>query len=558
MTSKNNLPFLPGYNSTMPSGNRHHKTQMFEVRNGVHGEIDREVAQARQIGLATNPINPFNVSLSDTFQPKGDFSDLKAKPYRTVKKCLAEPPSVIEPWLAYDRKVLRFYAYFKEAVHASPLETERVRRCVIYYYLADGSMHIGEPKVENSGITQPGVFVKRHRVPNPQGTAILGVQDFDIGVELPIYGRVFVITDADEFTKAFYEENGRPLSAPLSSPSDAFQARKAEKPKHFNKTMHPHKLFMEAALGKFIGASIESTQKFLKNDGKVLRFYCIWDDDKMLGEKRPYVLHYFLADDTVEILEVRQQNSGRDPFPTLVRRAKMPKSTKDINLDMSRIGYTSDDSSIEYYTAKDFRVGDVIMVFSRPLLLCGVDAFTQNYYAKNFGLREEDFPRLIVDEEKAAPLQMSPPPYAGFGSEEDSLGSFLFLNPKVPRTDFKKFMENDGMHMRFLTEFVDAAPNDRNRKFIMTFYLNNDTLGLFERFDRNSGFVGGKFLERSRFKNPETGEYFKATDFRVGKEITVNKYRFRILEADEYTAKFMANNPELFAEFDMQATAGRR
>jgi hypothetical protein len=45
-------------------------------------------------------------------------------------------------------------------------------------------------------------------------------------------------------------------------------------------------------------------------------------------EKRPFVLHYFLADDTVEILEVAQPNSGRDPWPALLKRIKLPKATR--------------------------------------------------------------------------------------------------------------------------------------------------------------------------------------------------------------------------------------
>ena len=36
---------------------------------------------------------------------------------------------------------------------------------------------------------------------------------------------------------------------------------------------------------------------------QVLRFWCVWDDRTGLyGDRRPYVLHYFLEDDTVEIL----------------------------------------------------------------------------------------------------------------------------------------------------------------------------------------------------------------------------------------------------------------
>lgn len=58
----------------------------------------------------------------------------------------------------------------------------------------------------------------------------------------------------------------------------------------------------------------------------MLRFYCVWDDRQPLnGDRRPYVLNYYLEDDTVEVLEVHENNSGRDAFPVFLRRARLPK-----------------------------------------------------------------------------------------------------------------------------------------------------------------------------------------------------------------------------------------
>ena len=37
------------------------------------------------------------------------------------------------------------------------------------------------------------------------------------------------------------------------------------------------------------------------------------------------IIHYFLADDTVEIREVHEPNDGRDPFPVLLCRQRLPK-----------------------------------------------------------------------------------------------------------------------------------------------------------------------------------------------------------------------------------------
>ena len=45
----------------------------------------------------------------------------------------------------------------------------------------------------------------------------------------------------------------------------------------------------------------------------------------MFGDAREMELHYFLADDTVEICERIQNNSGRDAVPMFLRRQRLPK-----------------------------------------------------------------------------------------------------------------------------------------------------------------------------------------------------------------------------------------
>ena len=61
-------------------------------------------------------------------------------------------PRIQPPWLKYDRQVLRFSAYFQESVVEDPSENYRVRKCLIYFYLSDGTIFVTEPKVENCGI----------------------------------------------------------------------------------------------------------------------------------------------------------------------------------------------------------------------------------------------------------------------------------------------------------------------------------------------------------------------------------------------------------------------
>jgi len=39
----------------------------------------------------------------------------------------------------------------------------------MYYYLNDDTIHVTEPRVENSGITQ-GIFINRQKIPKVLGT----------------------------------------------------------------------------------------------------------------------------------------------------------------------------------------------------------------------------------------------------------------------------------------------------------------------------------------------------------------------------------------------------
>lgn len=86
------------------------------------------------------------------------------------------------------------------------------------------------------------------------------------------------------------------------------------------------------------------------------------------------------------------------------------------------------------------------------------------------------------------------PPYNGWGSEEDSLCSCMGLLPKPPKRDFIKFMEKDrhGLDsnvLRFLARMDTTKPIDLDRRFIISFFLSDDTALVYEPPVRNSGNI---------------------------------------------------------------------
>ncbi len=62
-----------------------------------------------------------------------------------------------------------------------------------------------------------------------------------------------------------------------------------------------------------------------------LRFFCCWDNVHNpaplsgASHRLGFELHYYVIDDTIEIVEVRKENSGRDPFPLLLSRRQLPQ-----------------------------------------------------------------------------------------------------------------------------------------------------------------------------------------------------------------------------------------
>jgi hypothetical protein len=93
--------------------------------------------------------------------------------------------------------------------------------------LDDDTIHVYEPKIENSGIPQ-GTFLKRHKLPFPDDqTKYYTWNDLNIGVNFNVYQRVFRIVNCDDFTRRFYSNEGCELNAAEGYPVDLFTNTRA-------------------------------------------------------------------------------------------------------------------------------------------------------------------------------------------------------------------------------------------------------------------------------------------------------------------------------------------
>ncbi|XP_071799106.1 EF-hand domain-containing family member C2-like [Asterias amurensis] len=530
------LPFLPGNSFDRKLGQeKFHKSHQFDQSNNVSmwvGETKSGIGGERLLGQ--------KAKAQHSKIPQGQGNAAPA-------------------WVAFDRQVLRFDAFFQEAVHEKSEEQYRIRKCKIYLYLEDDSIQVIEPQVSNSGIPQ-GTLIRRHRIPlpPPNDDQFYTMEHFNIGTEIMLYGRTFKITGCDQFTYNFLRKTGVRVNPPeTKTPDDPYTNFR----KGIDESQQPLRPYEK----------VDTLKQFLDHDRHVLRFYCYWNDkDNMFGDSREMILHYFLADDTMEVKEVIPANSGRDATPMFLRRARLPMSGPEplrqpgevtgrtvLNVfgPMGHGGRYILDSlktgavHTEYYKENDLKIGTEINMWGRKLTLCDCDDFTKEYYRSKYGVTA--FTPLNYRGEPSPGMKREWPPYTGFGSEEDSLCSCMGLLPKPPRRDFIKFMEKDrhGLDsnvLRFVCRLDTTKPIDIDRRFIMSYFLSDDTISVFEPPVRNSGIIGGKFLERNRIKKPnqerfgtELSEYYLAKELYVGSRVNFHNHMFILIDADEYAFRYM-------------------
>jgi hypothetical protein len=219
----------------------------------------------------------------------------------------------------------------------------------------------------------------------------------------------------------------------------------------------------------------------------------------------------------MEVKEKKEQNSGRDPFPLLLKKSKVPKTPVMTHYPGMSLKQEN------HYVAEDLIVGQKINIFGRECTIYDCDAFTRAWYKERKGIDQK---HLSVDHSSSRIMYQAPTAYNGFGSEEDSLGSVKALVPRPPRKDEKKVFKCDMHILRFSCKLVSTEPDDETREFMLSFFCGDDTIQVYEKCDKNAGRMGGKFLQRATFKNPISGKNYEEKDFKIGKTIYLNGWRF--------------------------------
>ena len=403
--------------------------------------------------------------------------------------------------------------------------------------------------------------------PRHLDTAHINMWDLNVGRELKVYGKIVRPVACDAFTRHFLSCNGIDVGTEEPVPQDSHEESRSKM--EAKKPLRPYKKLNSSA------------GQFLENDGKVLRFYGIWEDGL---DRRNLVLLYFLADDTIQIAEKHPESGGRYPAPTFLKRTKVPK---DPDLLVNIPGSLSEQTLlnvvttpgtgrrkkhhmladnrdlssrlVQYYDAADLKLGMEIVICGKKILLHDCDQFTRDYYKVKYGI--DGMVAVDVAPPLPRPTVKQVPPYTGLGTEEDSLTSWLggnSLEPKPPTRDFFKFhaLDRNGYDshvLRFSARLLKENTVDRTRRLVLAFYLSDDTMQVWVIGEPGSGVKAGPFLERAKAKRPKAQQpedpalpsnYYVAQDLHVGGILDIGGHTILLTEADDYVFDFMERDAQ--------------
>lgn len=449
------LPNAPTLNASLDALEEH-KAALLEQYKG----IEEQLALKRELqSLAIAPIKKKESSLSIC----------KSMPSLRV------PPT----WIKHDKDVLRFFLYFCEPVFESAAETLRVRRCALLFFLEDGSISIREPRERNSGLPQ-GVLVKRAILTREDGESFDPTQLF-IGQNFRLFGILYYIVDVDPKTRQWLAEKGIDAGAPKPYPEDEHRMKLSKSGLGGRNTSIPS--LQGASMGHGSNLNTVSFGKYTTGNRVrkgVLRLSCVWDDTtRLYGEKHFYQLNYYLVDDSIAIHE-------KGVASTLYKRGKLL--------------YDKENPKGGFVSPKDLVCGHYVACNGRKLLILQcLDEFTMRYFETVLDISQ---PTVDVEKPPAKVITKVIPPYNGWGSEADSLANCINLVPKAVTQDLHRYLNNTGKVLKFSARFVEPRAEDHGRKFLISYYMDDDTCAIYEPPIPNTGIVGGKFLARGRYKKP--------------------------------------------------------
>jgi len=174
-------------------------------------------------------------------------------------------------------------------------------------------------------------------------------------------------------------------------------------------------------------------------------------------------------------------------------------------------------SSPDFITAGDLVCGGVISVFGRPLLVKTADPFTVAFGLRYLGIDQRQLfvpghasvasDRALVAPHAVPRGPVGLPPFEGalaIGCEEETRMNASKIVPTYrAANNFDRFYQLAGKQLRFeaAMDTGTSDPHDAAREFVVSFFLEDDTMAIVEVVRDRKGAKAVRFLARGKWRN---------------------------------------------------------
>jgi len=279
-------------------------------------------------------------------------------------------------------------------------------------------------------------------------------KDLILGNYIHIFGRPCHIIDCDEFTRKWYKENLGVDMDPIKVKRNPPQKVIHPIPPHTGIGSEEDSLLSVFYLNPAGKIHEYYTDKF-KRDKHILRFNAKLISPVPSDEERKFIFSFYCRDESIQIYELADRNSGRIPCKFLERkRMKNPYTNK-------------------YYSEKDLMVGKTIYLNKYIFRLLECDEYTKKYMRDNAEIfRDSDCSEVIgrirtsangynnLDDYLVNILKVLDPQNKGFISSDEIVEGFkkfnLYLSTQeiISLTDYLKVDDNGNYSMEDLYNLI--------------------------------------------------------------------------------------------------------
>ncbi|XP_071533012.1 EF-hand domain-containing family member C2-like [Panulirus ornatus] len=469
-----------------------------------------------------------------------------------------------------------------------PAGTSDLREVRVYYHLEDETVRVVEVPTPNSGTVQ-GTLVGRQRVST--GTHPLAphltLHHLKVGEHVRIAGRLYLVRSCDAATRTYLTSLGlAPLPDLVPHPIAAITTTPSQ-----------------VATGKVRFSGDWPRQHplatFVRNAGQVLRFYGEWADEgrAMGGVTTPVTerveLRYYLEDDTGEVRlhQLTPHQDALTPAPPhlplkILKRAPIPKDLSQVSgaaavgalgrPTLNLVGLKGSRAHLKdrrpqargrpaFVGPEDLVLGNTVPVCGRLLKLCECDHFTTNYYSTVLGVEQCPAEYQYLRRKLGVPQVPRSRPLDPRWLEEPPRDPNHPLPTSVTTLVGGKHARSirDGCEhtiLRFGAKLLTDEAKDEDREFVVSFYLHDSTISVYEVPKINSGMRAGMFLGRGLVVAQGGQGHVSGQDLYAGATVALNAHVFHLSHADEFTLTYMDQHADEFpqANYNVALDEARR